>query len=98
MTVPLGVTPSELRGTAAYLAFVSTDMKAVHSALMQFLSGEGEAWGHDKIGKKFADGSKGYKAQLDWVDGSITAKTNLLDYYADGLRVTADALEQQDNP
>ncbi|OBB19780.1 hypothetical protein A5761_06495 [Mycolicibacterium setense] len=98
MTVPLGVTPAELRGTAAYLAYVSTDMKAVHSALMQFLSGEGEAWGDDKIGNKFANGSKGYKAQLDWVDGSITAKTNLLDYYAEGLQVTADALEQQDNP
>ncbi len=98
MTVPLGVTPSELRGTAQYLADVSTEMKAVQSGLMQMLRGEGEAWGHDKIGKQFADGGKGYKAQLDWVDGSITAKTDLLDYYADGLRLTADALEQQDKP
>ncbi|MEW2479958.1 hypothetical protein AB0876_10235 [Mycobacterium sp. NPDC049093] len=98
MTVPLGVTPADLRGTARYLASVSNDMKAVQTALMQMLSGEGEAWGHDKIGKQFADGGKGYKAQLDWVDGSITAKTDLLDYYADGLHLTADALEQQDKP
>ncbi|MEV0672983.1 hypothetical protein [Mycobacterium sp. NPDC050441] len=98
MTIPLGVTPSELRGTARYLAEVSTEMKAVQSGLMQMLHGEGEAWGHDKIGKQFADGAKGYKAQLDWVDGSITAKTDLLDYYAFGLRLTADALEQQDKP
>ncbi|UBV14656.1 hypothetical protein [Mycolicibacterium fortuitum] len=98
MTVPLGVTPADLRGTARYLASVSNDMKAVQSALMQMLGGEGEAWGHDKIGKQFADGAKGYNAQLDWVDGSITAKTDLLDYYADGLYLTADALEQQDKP
>ncbi|TVY00081.1 hypothetical protein FPV58_16180 [Mycolicibacterium porcinum] len=98
MTVPLGVTPSELRNTAQYLAYVSNDMKAVQSALMQMLSGEGEAWGHDKIGRQFAEGGKGYKSQRDWVDGSITAKTDLLDYYADGLRLTADALEQQDKP
>ncbi|AIY48669.1 hypothetical protein [Mycolicibacterium fortuitum] len=98
MTVPLGVTPSELRNTAQYLAYVSNDMKAVQSALMQMLSGEGEAWGHDKIGRQFADGGKGYKSQRDWVDGSITAKTDLLDYYADGLYLTADALEQQDKP
>ncbi|OLO99762.1 hypothetical protein BVU76_24130 [Mycolicibacterium porcinum] len=98
MTVPLGITPSELRNTAQYLAYVSNDMKAVQSALMQMLRGEGEAWGHDKIGRQFADGGKGYKSQRDWVDGSITAKTDLLDYYADGLRLTADALEQQDKP
>ncbi|WP_166906854.1 WXG100 family type VII secretion target [Mycobacterium sp. DL440] len=98
MTVPLGVTPAELRSTARYLAAISTDMKAVQSGLMQMLSDEGQAWGHDKIGKQFADGGKGYKMQLDWVDGSITAKTDLLDYYADGLQLTADALEQQDKP
>ncbi|MCV7067871.1 hypothetical protein H7H51_23175 [Mycolicibacterium farcinogenes] len=98
MTEPLSVTPYELRATARYLAYISAEMKAVHSGLMDMLSSEGEAWGHDKIGKRFADGTKGYVAQRDWVDGSITAKTDLLDFYADGLRVTADALEQQDNP
>ncbi|MGV0744136.1 WXG100 family type VII secretion target [Mycolicibacterium sp. XJ870] len=98
MTVPLGVTPNELRATARYLAQVSGDMKAVQSGLMQTLRSEGEAWGDDKIGKQFADGAKGYVAQRDWVDGSITAKTDLLDFYANGLQVTADALEQQDSP
>jgi hypothetical protein len=96
MMEPLGVTPAELRATSRYLADVSRQMKGVHSALLEMLSGEGEAWGNDKIGKQFADGGQGYRSQSDWVDGSIDAKTGLLDYYAEGLRVTADALEQQD--
>ncbi|MGV0815343.1 hypothetical protein ABQF34_25605 [Mycolicibacterium boenickei] len=97
MTEPLSVTPYELRGTARYLTYISDEMKAVHTGLMDMLNGEGEVWGHDKIGKQFADGAKGYVAQRDWVDGSITAKTDLLDFYAYGLRLTADALEQQDS-
>ena len=96
MTDPLGVTLNELRATSRYLADVSSRMKGVHSALLEMLVAEGEAWGNDKIGKQFADGGQGYRSQADWVDGSIDAKTELLDYYAEGLRVTADALEQQD--
>lgn len=96
MTDPLSVTLNELRATSRYLADVSSRMKGVHSTLLEMLSGEGEAWGNDKIGKRFADGGQGYRSQSDWVDGSIDAKTELLDYYAEGLRITADALEQQD--
>ena len=96
MTDQLGVTPAELRATSRYLAYVSAQMKDVHSALLELLIAEGEAWGDDKIGKQFADGGQGYRSQSDWVDGSIAAKTELLDYYSEGLRITADALEQQD--
>lgn len=38
----------------------------------------------------------GYLGQLEWVDGSIEAKTDLLDVYAQLLKDTADAAEQQD--
>jgi hypothetical protein len=72
-------------------------MKDVQSALKAMLSGEGEAWGHDKIGNQFAGGGQGYRSQRDWVDGSIDAKTELLDYYSTSLRNTADSLEQQDD-
>ncbi len=97
MTDPLGVTLTELRAASQIpCRRQPADMKDVHSALLEMLSGEGEAWGNDKIGKQFADGGQGYRSQSDWVDGSINAKTELLDYYAEGLRVTADALEQQD--
>jgi hypothetical protein len=72
-------------------------MKAVQSSLLEMLSREGEAWGRDKIGNQFASGGKGYRKQSDWVDGSIEAKTELLDYYSYSLRTTADSLEQQDS-
>jgi hypothetical protein len=96
MTEPLGLTPDDLRAASNFLADVSARMKDVQSSLREMLGVEGEAWGHDKIGKQFADGGQGYRSQSDWVDGSIDAKTGLLDYYSEGLRTTADTLEQQD--
>jgi hypothetical protein len=94
LTELLGVDPFDLRMTSRYLADVSDRMKAVKSSLLELLSGEGEAWGHDKIGDRFANGGQGYRSQTNWVDGSIDAKTDLLDYYADRLRHAANALEQ----
>ena len=90
----LGVDPFDLRMTSTYLADVSNRMKTALTSLHEMLGAEGEAWGHDKIGDKFANGAQGYRSQLNWVDGSIDAKTDLLDYYADRLRHTANALEQ----
>jgi hypothetical protein len=97
MTEPLGVTPAELRATSEYLADVSGRMREAQSSLRETLGREGEAWGHDKIGNQFASGAGGYRPQSDWVDGSIAAKTELLDYYSHGLRTAADSLEQQDS-
>ncbi|MBA0047873.1 hypothetical protein [Mycobacteroides sp. LB1] len=97
MSQPLGVTPADLRATSRYLADVSSRMKGVRTSLEGMLGGEGEAWGHDKIGGRFANGGHGYKSQLNWVNGSIDAKTDLLDYYADSLKKTADTLEQGDS-
>jgi hypothetical protein len=96
MSQPLGVTPEGLRSTSDHLADVSSRMKGVLSTLQGNLSSEGAAWGDDKIGGQFADGGDGYLAQLNWVDGSIDAKTGLLDNYSEGLRTAADTLEQQD--
>jgi hypothetical protein len=97
MNEPLGVTPAELRATSEFLADVSSRMREMQSSLREMLGREGEAWGHDKIGNQFASGGQGYRMQADWVDGSIEAKTELLDYYSCGLRTTADSLEQQDS-
>jgi hypothetical protein len=97
MPEPLGLTPAELRAASEYLADVSSRMKAAQSSLLEMLNREGEAWGDDKIGSQFASGAQGYRIQSDWVDGSIEAKTELLDYYSHGLRTAADSLEQQDS-
>ncbi|CAN5198257.1 hypothetical protein BH11ACT6_BH11ACT6_54520 [soil metagenome] len=99
MAESLGLTPADLRATADHLADVSSRMKQVLASLNPTLDGEGPAWGDDKPGKEFADGADGgtgYLGQRDWVDGSVEAKTSLLDGYADGLRTAADTLEQTD--
>jgi uncharacterized protein YukE len=96
MADPLGVTPPELRATSQHLSDVSGRMKDVLSSLQANLSGEGAAWGDDKIGDQYANGDGGYLAQQGWVDGSIDAKTGLLDYYSKGLKKAADSFEQQD--
>ncbi|MGX9791296.1 WXG100 family type VII secretion target [Mycobacterium sp. MMS18-G62] len=96
MTEPLGVTPPELRATAQHLKDVSSRMKDVLSRLRGNLDGEGAKWGDDKIGEQFADGDGGYLSQLAWMDGSVDAKTGLLDYYSRGLKGAADSFEQQD--
>lgn len=92
----LRVTPAELRAAADHLADVSGRMTEVLSGLQSMLGGQGAPWGDDKIGDNFANGGKGYLAQLDWVDGSINAKTGLLDEYSTGLHTAADTMEQQD--
>jgi hypothetical protein len=96
MADPLGVTPPDLRSTSEHLNDVSTRMKDVLSSLQAKLGGEGAAWGDDQLGDQYANGAAGYLAQQDWVDGSIGAKTRLLDYYSKGLRTAANTLEQQD--
>jgi uncharacterized protein YukE len=93
------IQPSELRSTAADLADVSGRMKGVMSRLAASLAAEGAPWGDDDSGRKFrgGDNNNGYDAQREWVDGSVDAKTMLLDEYAEGLRTGADTLEQTDD-
>lgn len=96
MAESLGVTPPDLRGTSQHLEDVSGRMKDALSRLQDNLRAEGAAWGDDKIGDQFANGDAGYLAQLDWVDGSVAAKTELLDYYSRALKGAADSFERNE--
>jgi uncharacterized protein YukE len=96
MAEHLGVTPPELRGTSEHLYDVSGRMKEVLATLQDRLRAEGVAWGDDEMGEQFANGSGGYLAQLEWVDGSVAAKTGLLDYYSRALKGAADSFERND--
>lgn len=98
MADELGVGPDELRATSRNLNDVSVRMKNVLSTLQANLAAEGAAWGDDKMGDGYAKGGSGYLAQKDWVDGSVVVKTDLLDYYSDGLKGSADSFEQNDQP
>lgn len=96
MADELGVGPSDLRATSRNLNDVSVRMKNVLSTLQSNLKAEGAAWGDDKMGDGYAKGGGGYLAQKDWVDGSVSIKTELLDYYSDGLKGSADSFELND--
>lgn len=95
-----GVRPSELRAASTELADVSARMKGVLSRLSVKLAAEGAPWGDDDSGRKFRHGDgddKGYEGQRAWVEGSVAAKAELLDEYAEGLRTGADTLERTDD-
>lgn len=92
----LGVTPDGLRGVGVGLGDASAQVKAVLAGLDAKLAAEGQPWGNDAIGDQFAKGPSGYVAQRDWVNGSVGAKTDLLDGYAGSMHDTADTLEGQD--
>lgn len=92
----LGVTPTDLRGTSDHLYDVSARMKDILATLQDRLMAEGVAWGADEMGEQFAGGPGGYLSQLKWVDGSVGAKTDLLDYYSRALKGAADSFERND--
>jgi uncharacterized protein YukE len=96
MADQFGVTPPELRSVSVDLGEVSSQMKQVMSALRAQLAAEGAAWGNDSLGHQFAGGLNGYLTQRNWVQGSVDAKTNLLDHYAEQLRNAANAFEHSD--
>jgi uncharacterized protein YukE len=96
MAEQFGVTPPELRGTSGDLHDTSSHVKGVMSTLRGHLAAEGARWGTGDIADKFANGANGYLAQSNWVDGSVDAKTGLLDYYSDMLKHSADSFEQSD--
>jgi uncharacterized protein YukE len=96
MSDELDVTPEDLRAASRHMAEVSDRMKNVLSSLKGKLSGEGAAWGDDETGHQFADGGDGYLAQLDRVNTSVDAKSQLLDGYSKSMKAAADNFEQSD--
>jgi hypothetical protein len=93
---PLGVTPQELRATSEELNEVSSRMKDALSSMRAALAAEGAPWGDDSLGDQFANGDGGFVAQMNHVEESIAAKTDLLDYDAGLLKGAADSFQAQD--
>lgn len=89
MAEQFGVTPAQLRSVSADLSDVSSRMKGVMSTLRAQLGAEG--------GDAIAPGdTKSFWDQFDWAGGSVDAKTNLLDYYANYLGKAANFFESSD--
>lgn len=99
MSDELRVTPTELRTVGNRLTSTSARLAGVLSSLNSTVDGEGAPWGGDEVGVDFATGGAGggYVGQKASVNEAITAKVDLLDKYAQGLRDTADTLESGDS-
>jgi uncharacterized protein YukE len=96
MSDELAVSPDGLRTVSGQLAQTSAAVKKVLAQLNSNLDAEGPAWGDDATGDGFAAGPSGYLAQMDWVNESVKAKTDLLDGYSQAMTSTANTLQSQD--
>jgi hypothetical protein len=95
-SMPLIVTV--LCATSRRLNEVGSTGWGVLALLREQLGGAGAGCGDDRIGDRFVNGDAGddYVARLEWVGGSVVAKTGLLDCYWEGLAGAADSFERCD--
>lgn len=93
-----GVSPGELRVVSRRLVGVSLAMNGAVGRLREGLAEAGAAWGDDEFGRGFAEGEGGggHVEQAEWVCDSVDAKKDLLNYYAEVLKRTADLSEGYD--
>jgi uncharacterized protein YukE len=89
MAGEFAVAPPGLRSVSGDLHDVSYQVSGLKSALRAQIGGAG--------GDAIAAGdAESFWSQLDWVDGSLEAKADLLDYYANQLRQAANTFKLSD--
>ena len=88
MSQPVELNPEGLRVAAGEFDGVADMTKKLLETLKNVSGSEGEPWGDDKAGHKFADGDKGYLANRD---GSFTSLSNLVQTFQDNATNLRDA-------
>ncbi|RDI68220.1 WXG100 family type VII secretion target [Nocardia pseudobrasiliensis] len=88
--------PDGLRAAAADFDDVTDWLGKIRKILEDSTGALGEAWGHDKAGKKFADGPKGYKAGRDNSFKSLSQLADVLEQNANNLRDAAKVFEENE--
>jgi uncharacterized protein YukE len=96
MADQFGVRPAKLRDVAGDVDAVREQLANVVSGLRAQLDAVGPAWGDDSTGAQFADGSEGYVAQAQGVQGSAAVMVDFFDNVGPLLQQVADAVEQAD--
>ncbi|MEV6558464.1 type VII secretion target [Nocardia sp. NPDC051756] len=96
MNQPIKINPDGLRRAAAGFDEVAEQLGKIHETLVQSTEAEGEAWGNDKFGKKFADGPKGYKVGRDNNFKSLTQLADVVEQNAKNLRDGAKVFEENE--
>lgn len=91
------LTPDQLRAYARHVEAFAGRFDDVTRGALSKANGEYGAWGGSKDGQQFANGSKGYLAQVDWVRGVFDGQSQTLHGFADAINDTANSLDQMDN-
>ncbi|MFC9434959.1 WXG100 family type VII secretion target [Nocardia sp. NPDC057030] len=90
------INPDGLRQAAAGFDEVAEQLGKIHETLVQSTEAQGEAWGNDKFGKKFADGPKGYKVGRDNYFKSLTQLAEVAGQNAKNMRDGAKVFEENE--
>jgi uncharacterized protein YukE len=83
----------EVIRTGDQVAAASKALSDMLTRLQSDLAALGAPWGDSKDGQTFYEG---YHPQEEWVLGSIDAKAQLLQAYADGFKSTAKDFKEAD--
>ncbi|RDI55321.1 type VII secretion target [Nocardia mexicana] len=93
---PIEVEPDGLRRSANEFDEVADRAEKLLETLQAASAGQGEPWGGDKIGEKFADGEKGFKSNRDNTFASLGKIVDVFHDNAKNLRDTARIYEENE--
>ncbi|MFI6042540.1 hypothetical protein ACIA8C_12950 [Nocardia sp. NPDC051321] len=92
----IDIDPDGLRSAAAMFDEITDQLKKLTDTLVNSTNGEGEAWGDDKLGRKFAKGDKGYLVGRDNSFKNLSQLADILGQNAANLRDTANVFEENE--
>ncbi|WP_024804326.1 WXG100 family type VII secretion target [Nocardia sp. BMG51109] len=96
MSDPVEVDPEGLRRAADEFEDIADRTRSILDTLRGNAESKGEPWGHDKTGKQFAEGEKGYLAGRDNTFDSLKNLVTVFDDNATNLRDSATQFENAD--
>ncbi|MFD6161925.1 WXG100 family type VII secretion target [Nocardia sp. NPDC060256] len=96
MEESINIDPDGLRSAAAMFDDITDQLKKLTDTLVNSTNGEGEAWGDDRLGKKFAKGDKGYLVGRDNSFKNLSQLADILGQNATNLRDTANVFEENE--
>lgn len=96
MNQPIEMNPDGLRSAAAGFDDVAERLRQLNETVVNYTNNQGEAWGDDKFGRKFANGPKGYEAGRDNCFDALSKLADVLGQNATNLRDGATTFEQNE--
>ena len=92
----VSVNPDGLNDAASQFANIADTTQQLLNTLKSSTSSEGQPWGDDSAGKKFADGDKGYLANAGNAINSLASLVGVFQQNATNLQDTVKTFEQNE--